>query len=1187
MLASTSAPFCGEARFISWNARALFCYDPLQLHRKLDFVCGLSAGADAIMIQEAHSNAEKATILEDRLRDTHDFWWCNALDDATLGGVGFIVKRLFLARFRHVTPVTIIPARAMLLELRGDEGALNLCCIHVDPALNTAGKKQFLDNVRRAIPVNDGVHSILCGDFNYDSDVHDRMDCEHGHYCGSPGPVQAKFDQLFGDLAELDTQDFTHRNMRDDAVVAFSRIDRVYTSLHPALCQEIAFAAGVVHPVKSPRFDLSDHVPIRFAMTPTPLTGRNTMPPWITRHPLWQSELQASLNELGPLPEEDHNLKIKMTKVAMRMTVKKVIEISQHHRARNADEELWWLVRALRAIRLNMPEKLDQCCTVVGILSDLLDTQPGDLSRLLARITELSRRSAAEKLQEIQANAELSEYARKQKVARIARLVRTWAPSRRNVQLQGVRKDDGSLAEDHDDVFEEVARHWQPVFAAKTIDEEAATDFLTRWARAFPTVSWTLSFELFREVVSHTSDSGCGPDGVPYSAWKYAGEQTHRVLYEWYRAWLGGLRLSDDANHALLALIPKQAEPQDATHGLYRHPKNLRPLSLSNTDVKLLALALSAVVAPTLPAWARTEQKGFISGRLITQNVIDIESHAIQAALRTSLGPGPEQLCNPVAVFFDFGAAFPSLAQRFLWILLAAIGFPPEVVKALQELYRDNLHYWRFKNVLRALFKVESGVKQGCPFSTALFVLAMDPFIAALAASIGPRGCLRVYADDIAVVLWRLVEQAPQVDRLFVLWALISALRIRNDKCVIVPLWTKRLERVRTVIADHVPFWCAFALALAAKYLGFHIGPNSHLHEWPTAIAKYRSRAENLIKVEEGLLATIHLHNIQALPVLYYLAQLRDLPHGMASIQEQAIERLTRGPRDWLPDGAGYHLDTLFGFPAHFYRMETMDLAIKGRVAHSSLEWRPLYRELTNLRMHDDLALHPPCADWLERSAVVTLNRAEAAVAAACSRARVLASGDKGQTRLYSAIRTARASPALEHLLRKRWDKRWSRQLTVAAPMGTIVRRASLCISRARVSLPPFLIAALFTTWFNGWCTARRFQQRRFCAFCASGEDSIEHLACCRSLKDLFRHHLRIEHRNLAEFLCIGSEAHDLPARALAIHAAKAVVEATNLAGGLHAASPQARFRAELQRSVAKWPNTRRYVQSWTLSTTA
>jgi hypothetical protein len=169
------------------------------------------------------------------------------------------------------------------------------------------------------------------------------------------------------------------------------------------------------------------------------------------------------------------------------------------------------------------------------------------------------------------------------------------------------------------------------------------------------------------------------------------------VIYEWYLAWLDGHRLAEDANHALFALIPKSAEAADHTLGIYRRPKNLRPLSLSNIDVKILALSLNSVVAPFLPGWARPEQRGFIADRVIVQNVIDAETCAIEAALQTSLSAGPLSLSSPAAVFFDFGAAFPCLAQVFVWMLLAAIGVPPFVIVAIGKLYRDNRRFWRFK----------------------------------------------------------------------------------------------------------------------------------------------------------------------------------------------------------------------------------------------------------------------------------------------------------------------------------------------------------------------------------------------------------------------------------------------------------------------------------------------------------
>jgi len=654
------------------------------------------------------------------------------------------------------------------------------------------------------------------------------------------------------------------------------------------------------------------------------------------------------------------------------------------------------------------------------------------------------------------------------------------------------------------------------------------------------------------------------------------------MLYDWYLAWLGGRALAHDANHSLLALIPKQYDPMDAARGLYRHPRNLRPLSLSNTDVKILALALNAVAAPLLPGWARQEQKGFVNGRVITQNVINVESHSISAALRVSLGDCPQRLANPAAVFFDFGAAFPSLAQLFLWALLRCCGIPDFVIAAVRELYRDNRHYWQFGGSLRALFTVRSGVKQGCPFSTALFVLAMDPFVAALAASIGPSGCLRVYADDIAIVLWRLTEQARFIDALFRRWTSISALRIRHDKCVVVPLWTLDLFRARALVLEMVPFWGDFLVDLAAKYLGYYIGPEAHLREWAGATGKFMDRATNLLRVEEGLLASIHLHNLQALPVFHYVAQLRDVPDDVCRLQDRMVERLSRGPRRWLPLDVAYNMNTVFRFPSGFHRLQDLGVSIKVRASSSpALHWREHHEDLRALLRHDLQALRPPHRAWVERSAVATLSRARDTFFALLPQVSARAVVNWKQRRLYDAIRMARGPPLLETILRKRWSARWSAQLSAPAPFGVAVRRACRTVEALGSALPPFLLAAVVCTWLNGWCTAHRFQSRARCPFCWGPSDSLEHLAGCAGVRALLRHHLNVECPTLGDFFGVCTVRERFIKQALGLHAVKAAVEGHRLAPDVRV-SASARFRAALLRSAHQWPPARRHVSSWT-----
>jgi hypothetical protein len=173
--------------------------------------------------------------------------------------------------------------------------------------LSTDVTKQFLSRVFAILTDGLQVHTLVCEDFNYDSAIHDRIDCHFGRFCGELGPEQRHFDDLFKDYAEFDTLDFTHRNCRRDTITSFSRLDRAYTSLHPTLCHDMLFPAALLESIKSPRFDFSDHVPLRISIRAAAPPRRRTIPSWVTRHPLWPSILADVLVSFCDAGQSDPN----------------------------------------------------------------------------------------------------------------------------------------------------------------------------------------------------------------------------------------------------------------------------------------------------------------------------------------------------------------------------------------------------------------------------------------------------------------------------------------------------------------------------------------------------------------------------------------------------------------------------------------------------------------------------------------------------------------------------------------------------------------------------------------------------------------------------------------------------------------------------------------------------------------
>ena len=72
--------------------------------------------------------------------------------------------------------------------------------------------------------------------------------------------------------------------------------------------------------------------------------------------------------------------------------------------------------------------------------------------------------------------------------------------------------------------------------------------------------------------------------------------------------------LSLDQRRAVLSLIPKAKKD-------LRYLKNWRPLSLSNTDYKILAKVMAVRLQAVLSSIISTDQCGYIKGRFIGENI--------------------------------------------------------------------------------------------------------------------------------------------------------------------------------------------------------------------------------------------------------------------------------------------------------------------------------------------------------------------------------------------------------------------------------------------------------------------------------------------------------------------------------------------------------------------------------------
>ena len=127
-------------------------------------------------------------------------------------------------------------------------------------------------------------------------------------------------------------------------------------------------------------------------------------------------------------------------------------------------------------------------------------------------------------------------------------------------------------------------------------------------------------------------------------------------------------------NNALGVFIPKGEVEADKVVGVHRAPEATRPLYLSNTDNKIVSMALNRPFGYLCQMYCHTVQKGLIRGRQMSENIINLEARMI--TWWCQLGAK-----NCGYALFDVRAAFPSLLHCSIMFVLVLL--PTTTVAAM------------------------------------------------------------------------------------------------------------------------------------------------------------------------------------------------------------------------------------------------------------------------------------------------------------------------------------------------------------------------------------------------------------------------------------------------------------------------------------------------------------------------
>lgn len=231
--------------------------------------------------------------------------------------------------------------------------------------------------------------------------------------------------------------------------------------------------------------------------------------------------------------------------------------------------------------------------------------------------------------------------------------------------------------------------------------------------------------------------------------------------------------LSQGQRVGIISLVPKKAKDRTQL-------SNWRPITLLNTDFKIFSKALANKILPCIKDVISEDQTGFIRGRTISTNLMNIQSTIDHVNATDSSG---------ILLAVDYAKAFDTIRWSLIDRALDLFGFGENIISAVKTLFSGIKTCIYNSGFSSGFFYPTRGIRQGCCCSPFLFDIAVELLAILVRKSEEIKGIcisnqpikISQYADDSTFF----VKDPPSLKHLLRLlnnFANFSGLKINNSK---------------------------------------------------------------------------------------------------------------------------------------------------------------------------------------------------------------------------------------------------------------------------------------------------------------------------------------------------------------------------------------------------------------------
>ena len=279
--------------------------------------------------------------------------------------------------------------------------------------------------------------------------------------------------------------------------------------------------------------------------------------------------------------------------------------------------------------------------------------------------------------------------------------------------------------------------------------------------------------EVLKAIKNLKNNKSPGCDGITAELYKMFDELLTPFLVKVFSESLEKEALPTTMTQGVITLIPKPGKDRNCL-------ENWRPITLLNNDYKIFALVFANRLKEVLDSIIDESQSGFMKKRHIANNIRLVMDLLDYNEFITD---------NSFILFLDFYKAFDSLEHGFILHALKKFGFGDGFCRTVRTLYENGSSAVKLKFGTSPRFRVSRGIKQGCPISPYLFLIASQLLALHVSNSalegitLAERSIILSQLADDTTIFLRNASQIPPAIELIRGFSQASGLKLNLRKC--------------------------------------------------------------------------------------------------------------------------------------------------------------------------------------------------------------------------------------------------------------------------------------------------------------------------------------------------------------------------------------------------------------------